>query len=109
MPTRVNILSFRSEPRGGRASRLFLFAVLLGFSIAALNHESGTFENLCVRDYACVRVCPVKAIELDKHGFPRIDKQRCIAWNESAERFEWGGVCSMCLLNCSTRALLVYA
>jgi len=46
----------------------------------------------CSRSYACVRVCPVKAIYANNEGFPEVNHGRCIG-------------CGSCLSVCSSNAV----
>ena len=46
----------------------------------------------CTQSYACVRVCPVKAISVDEKGWPVVDHKRCIG-------------CGSCLGVCGASAI----
>jgi iron only hydrogenase large subunit-like protein len=50
-------------------------------------------EDKCIKCYACVRICPVKAISVDEHSeFPHIMDERCIG-------------CGSCYRTCSPGAI----
>ncbi len=92
-----------------KISRAFLYALLVFLGAETLTFferklEKKTFKNSCSKDYYCLYRCPFKAIYLDRRGYPRINKKRCVSYNRETERFKWRK-CGLCLRGCPTRAL----
>jgi ferredoxin len=90
-----------------KMAMVFIFIALIGLSILLVKNDASRFNADCMRCYFCINECPVrpeKAITLDEHGFPVINKSKCLAWDEERQEFVWPR-CGLCLRGCPTRVI----
>lgn len=90
--------------RSGRMAIIFIFIALVGLSILLIKNDASRFNANCMRCYFCVNECPAKAISLDEHGFPVINKSKCLAWDSERNKFVWSR-CGLCLRGCPIRVI----
>ncbi len=90
--------------RSERMAVIFIFIALVGLTILLVKDDASRFNANCVRCYFCVNECPKNAISLDDHGFPVIDRSKCLAWNSNKGEFMWQK-CGLCLKGCPTRVI----
>jgi len=83
---------------------VFVFIALAGLAFLLVQNDASTFNAECIRCNFCVNECPVKAIYLDEHGYPIINKSKCLSWSPGREVFVWEK-CGLCLKGCPTRVL----
>ena len=83
---------------------IFIFIALVGLAVLLIKNDASRFNVNCIRCYFCINRCPVGAISLDEHGFPKINKSKCIAWVPNKNKFEWRR-CGLCIRGCPTRVI----
>lgn len=83
---------------------VFIFIAITGLAVMLVGHDTDQFNAECMRDYYCVNECPVNAISLDAHGYPVINKSKCLSWVEEEKEFQWQ-LCGLCLRGCPTRVI----
>lgn len=83
---------------------IFILIALVGLTILLIKNDASRFNANCMRCYFCVNECPVGAISLDEHGFPFINKSKCLAWDSQRGEFVWPQ-CGLCLRGCPTRVI----
>ena len=82
----------------------FLILAIMGMALLLIEQDASKFNAQCPRCYFCINRCPVDAISLDDHGFPQINKSRCISWTPEKNKFVWDN-CGLCLQGCPTRVI----
>ncbi len=87
-----------------RLAVFFMLVLIMGMGILMLGPEDSKFNASCARCYFCVDRCPAEAINLDGHGYPIINKSKCLAWNEKKNEFMWDK-CGLCLRGCPTKVI----
>jgi len=88
----------------GKIAIFFLILAVMGLGLLLIEKNASKFNARCPRDYFCDNRCPVDAISLDDHGFPQINKSRCLAWTPEKSEFVWSK-CGLCLKGCPTRVI----
>jgi Na+-translocating ferredoxin:NAD+ oxidoreductase RNF subunit RnfB len=101
-PSRITDVT--REHRSERMAMIFIFIALAGLSILLIENDATVFNANCMRCYFCVNECPAKAISLNEHGFPVINKSKCLAWDNEGDEFVWSR-CGLCLKGCPTRVI----
>lgn len=87
-----------------RLALFFILVLIMGTAIMVLNQEDSRFNASCARCYFCIDKCPVSAISLDEHGYPVINRSKCLAWSEGRQEFMWDK-CGLCLRGCPTKVI----
>lgn len=92
------------KKKNQRLALFFMLVLIIGAAIIVLSPEKSRFNASCVRCYFCVDRCPVGAISLDEHGYPIINKSKCLSWSEGRQEFLWDK-CGLCLRGCPTKVI----
>lgn len=100
----VEIKEVTRERKREKIAIFFMIVLIMGLASLLINPRGSKFNAMCVRCYFCIERCPVKAISLDSHGFPIINKTKCLAWDEKTQKFRWER-CGLCLRGCPTRVI----
>jgi|GEM_PF-1604913 len=100
----VPIEKITRSKRNTRIAIFFTLTLIIGFGILLIDLNQTKFRANCVRCYFCVERCPVGAISLDEHGYPVINKSKCLAFVRERNEFQWER-CGLCLRGCPTRII----
>ena len=82
----------------------FMLILIMGAAIMIISPEKSRFNESCIKCYFCIEKCPAQAISLDSHGYPIINKTRCLAWDNESQEFNWDK-CGLCLRGCPTKVI----